>query len=338
MSSLHSYILTRLIFIISMILMLLTFVFFIFRVLPEDPIDAVLRKNFSPEQKAQIRKELDLDKPIVVQYFNYIHGVFKGDLGRSMLTGRPVLKEILERFPATLELIIFSFLIAFLLGSLLGIRSVQGRGAFDSTLKFYPLIVYVLPVFWLGMIFQLLLGVKLGILPISGRISPLVKPSCITGLYLLDSLVSFDFEVSWDALKHLFLPSFLLGIFLSGMIFKIIRRSIMEMLRMDFIRSARARGISEGVIFYRYAVKGALISAIASFTLEFAFLLGGGVLIERAFSWPGLGAFLVTSIECGDLTIVQGVIVFYIFLIALVKFIVDVIHAYLDPRIRLGEE
>ncbi|MDK2871837.1 MAG: peptide/nickel transport system permease protein [bacterium] len=333
--SLRSYVLTRFILMIPMILILLTFVFIILRVLPGDPVSAILGPKASPEQKAEIREKLGLDKPIIFQYFSYLGGLLKGDFGRSMLTRRPVLDEILERFPATLELTIFSLLIAFILGLFLGVESSRRLGSsFDEAFRFYAVVVYALPVFWLGMMFQLLFGVKLGFFPVSGRISPLMEPEHITGLYLLDSLLTMNLASFLNSLKHLFLPSLTLGIVLSGVFLRLVRGNMVEVLRLDFIRAARARGISERRVLYRHALKNALIPVITMLGLEFALLLGGAVLTETTFSWPGVGTFLIMRIRYRDFAAVQGVIVFYALLVALVSVIVDMICAFIDPRVR----
>lgn len=338
MPSLRDYILARLFLTILVALILLTLVFFILRVLPGDLVSAILGPGASPEQELEIKGKLGLDKPLVVQYFSYMGNLLRGDFGKSMLTHRPVLSEILEMFPATLELVLFSLLIAFLLGSLLGVQSARRRGGLlDGILRFYSIVVYALPIFWLGMLFQLLFGVKLGMLPVSERISPLMKLNHITGLYTLDSLLTLNFSALLDALKHLLLPSLTLGLVFSGVFLGLFRRSILEVLKMDFIRVAEARGIPKGDIFNRHVLRNALIPVINMLGFEFAMLLGGGVLTEATFSWPGLGTLLIARIRYRDFIAVQGVIVFYALFVALVGLIVDLIRAYMDPRVRYWE-
>lgn len=320
---------------IPMIMLLLTLVFFILRALPEDPISVMLGPRVSPEQRVEIRERLGLDEPLIVQYLSYIGGLLRCDLGESLLTRKPVLSEILERFPATLELVIFSFLLAFILGLLLGVLSVRKRGSVvDAVLRFCSIVAYALPVFWLAMMFQLLFGIKLEGLPISGRISPLMEPNHITGLYILDSLLTLNLSALLNALKHLFLPSFALVIVLFSAFFRTIRESMIEIMRMDFITSAIARGLPEKSIFYRYVLRNALISVAAMLGPKFALLLGGTVLIENIFSWPGLGTLLITGIRYGDLVSVQGVLVFYVLFVALFGLIGDIVRAYVDPRVR----
>lgn len=335
MLSLRRYILVRLFFMIPMVLILLTFIFLILRVLPGDPVSAILGPKASPEQKAEMRERLGLDKPLVVQYLDYLGSLIKGDFGRSMLTRRPVIEEIWEKFPATLELSLSSLLVAFALGLFLGVESARRWGsAFDSAFRLYAIVVYAIPVFWLGMVFQLLFGMGLGVFPISGRISPLMEPEHITGLYVLDSILTLNWASLIDALKHLFLPSLTLGFVLSGIFVRLVRGNMLEVMRMDFIRAARARGIHERDILYRHALKNALIPVVTMLGLEFALLLAGAVLTETTFSWPGVGTFLVMRIRYRDFVAVQGVIVFYALLVALVGLMVDVICAYLDPRVR----
>ncbi|MCD6362717.1 MAG: ABC transporter permease [Synergistetes bacterium] len=320
---------------IPMVLILLTFVFFILRVLPGDPVSALLGPKASPQQVAEIREKLGLNKPLLVQYFDYIFNLVKGDFGKSMLTRRPVIKEIFERFPATLELTICSMFVAFLIGLVLGVESAKRWGSFwDSVSRSYAIVIYAVPVFWLGLMMQLIFGIKLGILPVSGRISPLMEPDHITGLFLIDGILTWDWEAFWDAFKHLVLPSVTLGLVLSSVFVRLVRGNMLEVLRMDFIRAARARGIAERSVFYRHALKNALIPVLTMLGLEFALLLAGAVLTETTFSWPGIGTFLIMRVRYRDFMAVQGVIVFYAVLVAFVGLLVDIICAYVDPRIR----
>ncbi len=335
MASLRYYVIARLLLMIPMVFILLTFVFFILRVLPGDPVSALLGPKASPQQIAEIREKLGLNKPLLIQYFDYILNLMKGDFGKSMLTRRPVIKEIFERFPATLELTIWSMLIAFLIGLLLGVESAKRWGSFwDSVSRGYAIVIYAVPVFWLGLMMQLIFGIKLGILPVSGRISPLMEPDHITGLFLIDSVLTWDWEAFWDAFKHLVLPSVTLGLVLSSVFVRLVRGNMLEVLRMDFIRAARARGIAERSVFYRHALKNALIPVLTMLGLEFALLLAGAVLTETTFSWPGIGTFLIMRVRYRDFMAVQGVIVFYAILVAFVGLLVDIVCAYVDPRIR----
>jgi len=315
--SLRRYLLVRLIFKLLMAIIILTFLFFLFCFFPDEPLGG-------PEQK----------KPLLYQYVGYFVALLSGDWGRSALTQRPVLDEILEGFPATLELSISSLLVAFTLGLTLGVWSARkGWKGFDLLSE-----VDVLPVFWLGMLLQMALGVKAGILPVSGRVSPLMEPQHITGLYLIDSILTLSLASLWDAFRYIFLPSLTLGIGLSGVFYKLIKGGLLKTLKMDFIKALKARGIPEDRIFYRHALKSALLSVLAKHNLIFALLFSGVILIEVTFSWPGVGNLLVKRIVCKDFLAVQGILVFYTVLILIFGFTFDLIRVVIDPRVRCGEE
>ncbi|RLJ02026.1 MAG: ABC transporter permease [Candidatus Aenigmatarchaeota archaeon] len=336
MVSLKVYIITRLLMTIPMILILLTLVFFIMRILPGDPVLAIVGMKASPEQIERIRHELGLDKDWLHQYIDYITMVFSGNLGNSMIWGRrPVINEIWDRFPATLELSIGGFIVSVILGLLTGVFSSIKQGTkTDVGLRLFSIIAYSLFIPLLGMIFQLIFGVYLRLFPVAGRKSPLISITWYTGLYTIDSLLSGSILGFFDAIWHLILPSLTLGIVLSGVYTRLVRSSMLDVLAEDFIRALRARGIPENSVLFKHALKNAFIPILTMMGLQFALLLAGAVLTETTFSWPGVGTFLMERIEYRDYTTVQGTIVFYAFLVALVSLIVDIIYAYIDPRIR----
>jgi peptide/nickel transport system permease protein len=247
---------------------------------------------------------------------------------------RPVIAEIMDRFPATLELTIFGFVLSVLIGVVTGAIAAFRRGSkIDTSMRIYSIVAYTLFIPWFGMLLQMLFGVYLQLFPIGGRITPGVGPEIITGLYVVDSLLTLNFSALVDALSHLALPSITLGIVLSGAYTRLLRNNLIDVLSQDFITAYRARGVKERRII-KHAMKNAFIPVVTLMGLQFAILLAGAVLTESTFSWPGMGTFLLERIEYRDYTSVQGAIVFYALFVALISLIVDIIYALLDPRIR----
>jgi len=319
-----------------MLLILLTVVFIVLRVMPGDPATAILGAHAPRSQIEHLREQLGLNKPLIVQYFEYLGKLIRGDMGRSMIWGkRPVRVEIAEHFPATVELTIGGMLVAILIGVFTGAYAAHKRKSVaDYGLRLYSIIVYSIPIFWLGMILQLIFGVYLKWLPVAGRIGVKMKPEHITGLYLVDSLITRNWPSFVSALKHLVLPSLTLGLVLSGIFTRLTRANMLEVLQQDYIKAARARGLPERAVVYKHALKNAFIPILTMMGLQFALLLAGAVLTETTFSWPGMGRFLVERIEYRDFPSVQGAVVFFALLVAGVSLLVDIIYAYLDPRIR----
>lgn len=318
-----------------MILILLAIVFLIMRAVG-DPVSAILGAHAPREQIERIKAKLGLNDPLHVQFLNYLWGVFRLDLGRSMIWGqRPVLEEIMEHFPATLELSISAFIFSVVIGVFTGIFSARRYNRLpDHIFRIYGIITYAIFIPWLGMLLQLVFGVYLGWLPTSGRIDTFMTPKTITGLYILDSLLTFDMPSLVSAVRHLILPTVTLGFYLSGIYTRLTRAHMLDVLQRDFIVAARARGLPERVVIYKHALKNAFIPILTMMGLQFAALLAGAILTETTFSWPGMGTFLAERILYRDFTTVQGTIVFFALLVVLVSLIVDLLYVYIDPRIR----
>jgi len=335
MASLKVYIARRVLLAIPMIFILLSIVFLIMRV-AGDPVSAILGGHAPQEQIEQIKQQLGLNKPIIFQFFGYIGQLLRGNLGRSLIWGqRPVVNEIWDHFPATLELSISAFLISIIIGIFTGTVAATHRNRFlDHTFRLYGIVTYGLFIPWIGIMLQLLFGVYLGLLPIGGRIGTLMEPKSITGLYVLDSLLTLNFDSLVSAIKHLILPSVTLGVYLSGIYTRLTRTHLMETLEKDFIKAARARGLSERAVIYKHGLKNAFIPILTMMGLQFALLLVGAVLTEITFSWPGMGTLLFERITYRDFTTVQGIIVFFALIVVTVNLLVDIIYAYIDPRIR----
>ena len=335
MSSLRTYVIGRILLTFPMVWVLVTIVFLILRVMPGDPCLAILRENATKAQLDNCRRGLGIDRPILVQYANYLTGLAQGDLGMSMTRRRPVALEIADRFPATIELAIWSMLVTVVVGISTGAYAAQKRKSpADYTLRVFSIVIYSMPIFWFGLILQLIFGLKLGLMPTYGRIGTELAPRAVTGLYVLDSILTLNWPSLVSALWHLILPSLTLGLVLSGIFTRLTRANMLDVLRQDFITSGRARGIPEFSLVYGHALKNAFIPILTLMGLQFAILLGGAILTESTFSWPGMGRLLVERIYDRDFATVQGVVTLFAVIVAFTSLLVDVTYAYIDPRIR----
>jgi len=335
MVSLRVYIIRRILLAIPMILILLSIVFVVMRV-AGNPVSATVGLHAPPALIERLKERLGLNKPLYVQYLDYVWQLLHGNLGRSMIFGeRPVLTEILEHFPATLELSIWAFTLSVLIGIFTGVLSARKHGKpIDHAFRLYGIITYALFIPWIGLILQLVFGVYLGWLPISGRADTGMEPQIITGLYVLDSILTLNIHSLVSSVKHLVLPSLTLGVYLSGIFTRLTRSNMLEVLGKDFISAARARGLPERTVIYKHALKNAFIPILTMMGLQFAALLAGAVLTETTFSWRGMGLFLFERMSLRDFTTVQGTIVFFALFIIIISLVVDVIYVYIDPRIR----
>jgi len=322
---------------IPMILLLLTIVFTIVRILPGDPALLHFEKNVTPEVLEAFRERLGLNKPIHEQFIEYLVGIPQGNLGLSMQDYSPISSHIVIRFPATLELTIFSMLFAVLFGTALGIRSAKKYDTVqDYSIRTFGIVTYAIPVFFLGMVLQFIFAIYLGWLPTGTRFSlRYTTPTKITGLYTIDSILTGNLEALVISLRYLLLPSITLGLVLCGVFIRLTRTNMLETLRMDYVVAAEARGLSDRTVTMTYAFKNAFMPILTMIGLQFAALLAGAILTETTFSWPGLGTYLVDRIAHRDYTAVQGAVVFFGILVSFVTLFVDIIYAYLDPRIRL---
>ena len=342
--TLRTYVIARIVLTIPMIFILLTTVFLVMRVLPGDPVQMHFDKMASPEAINAMRIQLGLNKPLWAQYIDYIVGLFRGDLGKSMQDYSSVGQQIFSAFPATLELALSAILIAVLVGIFLGVESSKAYNKpKDHIIRVFSIVTYAIPVFFLGMIFQMVFGVWLHWLPTGGRMTPGVIPTGLTigslhiqtGLYIIDSLLGGNLAQFFESIRYLFLPALTLGLVLCGIFIRLTRTNMLETLRLDFVTAARARGLKETTVTYRYALRNAFLPVLTMMGLQFALLLGGAVLTETTFSWPGLGRYLVDRISFRDYTAIQGAVVVFGLFVAIVSLVVDLLYAYLDPRIRL---
>jgi ABC-type dipeptide/oligopeptide/nickel transport system permease component len=302
----YGYIVRRLLLTVPVIVGVSILIFLIIRLIPGDPAIAIAGVHASAEYIEQIRKDLHLDQSLPVQYAIFVRNLARGELGDSTMSRRPVSVELRERFPRTVELTLLAMLIASVVGISAGIISATRRySIFDNVSMLVALFGVAAPVFWLALMLQLLFAVHLGWLPATGR----------------------------GTFRHLILPSMTLGMATAGLIARITRSSMLDVLRQDFITTARAKGLAEKVIIYKHALKNALIPVVTIMGLQFGILLGGAVLTETVFAWPGVGRLLVDSILARDYPVVQGAVLVLAVSFVLINLLVDLIYAFLDPRI-----
>jgi peptide/nickel transport system permease protein len=313
-------------------------VFLMLRMIPGDPAQLLLGEYANPAELARLRKQLGLDQSYVIQYWIYLKNILRGDFGNSVRTGAPIIGEITVRLKATVELSVAAMCIATLLGIAAGVISaVRQYSIFDYGSMFLALIGVSMPIFWLGLMLIYLLAVKFPILPMMGRISMGLEVPPVTGLVVVDSLLAGQLRAFLDCLKHLILPSFTLATIPMAIIARITRSSMLDVLNKDYVRTARAKGMSEWVVILRHALRNAFLPVVTVLGLNLGLLLGGAVLTETIFSWPGLGRYVVDSLMGRDYAAVQGCILIFAVLMVLINLVVDLVYILLDPRIRVHE-
>lgn len=335
--SLQYYILARILLAPLMIWTIITIVFLLLRATPGDPADAILGTRAPESAKESLREELGLNAPLWLQYFRYLIQVLNFNLGTSLSSrGQNVWEVIQQYFPATVELALFGIFVAIVVGVTIGIISAsRPNTVFDVSGRLFGIITYSLPLFWVGMIMQLIFAVQLRWFPLGTRFPVGVEtPKGITGLYTLDSLLTFNFGQFFTSIHYLILPCLTLGILLSGIFERIVRVNLKQTLKSEYVEAARARGIQENKILISHALKNALIPVITVMGLTFAALLGGAVLTEVTFSWPGLGNRLYEAISLRDYPTVQGIMVFFGVIVVFASILIDIVNALIDPRIR----
>ena len=329
------YLLTRLVLTAPLLLLLLTATFVLLRVAPGDPVTATLGDRASGERVTELRHSLGLDEPLWRQYGAYVGGALHGDFGRAITTGTPVWTTIRQKFPATLELTIAALLVAVAVGIGVGAASARYRDTpLDVAGRVLGIVLYAAPIFWLGILAQLLFSIHFHWLPTGGRTAAFLEPRHITGLFTVDAVLTGNGAALWQALRHLTLPAVTLGLVIGGVLVRLVRVNMLQALRSDHVEAARARGLPERAVVLRHALRSALVPVVAVVGLQFALLLSGAVLTEATFSWPGLGLSLYHFLGDRDYTAVQGLVTFYALFVVAVSLLIDVVSAWVDPRIR----
>jgi peptide/nickel transport system permease protein len=331
------YILRRLLNLVPVLLGITLLVFLFLHLIPGDPAVVMLGDRATPDQVAALRERMGLNEPLPLQYLSFLGNLLQLDLGRSIFTRVPIMEEIRIRWPATFELSVAAMLIALLLGIPAGvIAAVRKNSLWDNLTMSGSLIGVSMPVYWLGLLLVYLFAVNLQWLPPSGRISVDVGLSFqpITGFYLLDSLIQGDFRAFRDVLAHLVLPAFTLSTIPLAILARITRSAMLEVLSQDYIRTARAKGLLEFWVIFKHALKNAMLPVVTIVGLEFGTLLGGAILTETIFAWPGIGKWIYEGILSRDYPVVQGGVIFVATAFVLINLLVDISYALLDPRIQ----
>ncbi len=311
-------------------------VFAMVRAIPGDPAQIMLGQTATPSQVAEVRDQLGLNEPLPVQYLLFVKDAVRGDLGTSLVTGRPVTAELLERLPATFELTAFAMLIAILVGVPVGVISaVKQYSLLDKVASVLALTGISLPIFWLAMILIVIFGVNLQLLPFPGRLGPTTAITSITGLVLVDSLLTLNFAGFWDGLLHLIMPAIALGTIPMAVIMRMTRSSMLEVMGEDYVRTARAKGVAPWRVVTKHALRNAMLPTVTVIGLLAGLLMGGSILTETIFSWPGVGQITLESISRRDYAMIQGVVLYGAVLFVLINLLVDILYAVLDPRVRL---
>jgi peptide/nickel transport system permease protein len=337
-ASLRNFLITRLLLTIPMVFILITMVFFVMRILPGDPIRSQLGPKVSEAQLQEIRTRLGLNRPILVQYGDFLWKMVTLDFGTALTQGeRPIRDELGERLPATIELSIPAMGITALLGIFLGAYAAKNRKKWiDYAIRLFSIVIYSIPVFFMGLIFQITFSVRFPLLPLSGRMDTILLSTFqpITHFYVIDSILRMNWPALGSVLAHLIMPSITLGLALTGVYIRLTRVNMIEMLQTDFITAGRARGLPEKRLVYRHALRNTFIPIVTLIGLEFAILLAGAVLTETTFSWPGIGRYLVERILLRDYTAVQATIGVFAMFVAIISLLMDILYAFIDPRVR----
>jgi ABC-type dipeptide/oligopeptide/nickel transport system permease component len=329
------YLLRRLALTIPILLGVSLLVFLMLHSAGGDPAQSILGARADPESIAKLRQELGLDRPLLVQYVAFLSGAVRGDFGRSYRSNTPVTTEIAARFPATIELAIAAMAIAVVTGVVFGtLAAVRRHSLLDYVSSTVVLLGVSIPTFWLGLILIIIFGLWMRWLPISGRVDPRLGADPSLPFLTLASVLNGNWAVAKDALRHLILPALTLAAWPAAIVARMTRASLIESLGQDYVRTARGKGLPEQLIVVGHAARNALLPVLTVVGLEFGTLLGGAVVTETIFSWPGLGQLTVTAIGARDYQMVQGVVVLLGAVFVLLNLLVDVLYAVLDPRIR----
>lgn len=330
-----SYIGKRLLQLIPVLLGMTFIVFMIIRAIPGNPAQIILGQQASKEAVEALTIKLGLDNPWYIQYFRYLGDLFKGDLGESMRTRSPVSDEIWPYFAATFELALFAIIIAIIIGINAGIISAWFQNSwFDYTAMILALVGVSMPIFWLGLMGQWVFALELHWLPTSGRMEVRDPINAITNLYVLDTIIQGRFDQLWQVIRHLILPGLALATIPMAIIARMTRSSMLEVLRADYVRTARAKGQKMFWVVYKHALKNAIIPVLTIIGLQMGMLLGGAILTESIFAWPGVGRYIYEAIGARDYPVIQSGILIVAFFFVMINLIVDLLYGLIDPRIK----
>ena len=332
-----TYILKRIAFSIFPLFGVSVIGFVLFRVMPGDPALFLVGIGATQQQIQAERIAIGENLPVYQQYFIWLKDVLSGNFGTSLYYNQPVTSVILQKLPATVELVIFAVFLALILGVGIGVFSALRENSRGDTLaRSFSYIAFGIPDFVWGLIFILVFGTFLRILPVSGEIDPFINLQQITGYMLIDSVITGNIVALFSVIQHLILPGLALALVLTAIIQRTVRSSMIDVLREDYIVTDRMKGLSERYIVFVRALKNAMIPALTILGVQFTFLMGGSIVIELIFGWPGLGSMIFTAISYKDLPLVQAVVMFYALVVVIVNLVVDLLYSYFNPKIRYG--
>jgi peptide/nickel transport system permease protein len=329
------YIMRRIFLLVYVLLGVSLTIFLLMRLIPGDPALVMLGERATAERIVEVRRSLGLDRPLAVQYLIYLKNILTGNLGRSIHTNTRVAEELLQRFPATIELSLTALCLASVIGVLAGIVSATHHySVLDSGFMFLSLAGVSMPIFWLGLMMIWTFAVLLGWFPPSGRLDVRLSLDSITGFHLIDSLLTRQWQALWNALWHLVLPGLTLATVPLAVIARMTRSSLLEVLRQEYIMTARSKGLHEWLVVTRHALRNALIPILTIGGLQFGLLLGGAILTETIFSWPGLGRLLYNAVLARDYPVVQGGTLLIAATFSVINLVMDILYLLANPKIR----
>ena len=331
-----AYIIRRIFILVPTLLGVSLIVFFMLRLTPGDPAELMLGERATEESLHQVREHLGLNKPLHVQYGMFMKRLMKGDLGETIFTRQKVWVEIKHRFPATMELSFCALFISIIMGIILGIISATKQySVFDYLSMLGALTGVSMPIFWLGLVLMLIFSVNLGWLPISGRLSVFTELDVVTNFYVLDSIITKNWVAFKDSIWHLIMPAVTLSTIPTAIIARMTRSSMLEVLRQDYIKTAKAKGLSSFKVVYKHALRNALIPVVTTIGLQFGVLLCGAILTETIFAWPGVGKWMYDAVMQRDYMVIQGGTLIIATIFILINLFVDLLYAVINPKISI---
>jgi ABC-type dipeptide/oligopeptide/nickel transport system permease component len=330
------YLLGRIIATIPVVVLISLLVFLLIHAAPGDPADLLLSDEASAADIAEARRRWGLDQPIYVQYLRFLANIASGDLGMSFKYSDPVIGLIGERLPATIELAIASLLIAILIGIPLGVwAGAKPNSWADNLGSVFGFFGISMPSFWLGIMLILIVSGYFNWLPSSGRSTYGVGHG--SDFYILQSLLTGNMKTAWDGIKYIIMPAIALGTGMMGLVMRVTRSSVLEIMSEDYVRTARAKGLGERTVLWRHVLRNALVPVITVVGLELGTLLSGSIIVETVFAWPGSGSLLIAAIQSRDYPLITGTVLTYTIAFVVINFAIDMLYALIDPRIRFGK-
>ena len=330
------YLLGRIIATIPVVVLISLLVFLLIHAAPGDPADLLLSDEASAADIAEARRRWGLDQPIYVQYLRFLANIASGDLGTSFKYSDPVIGLIGERLPATIELAIASLLIAILIGIPLGVwAGAKPNSWADNLGSVFGFFGISMPSFWLGIMLILIVSGYLNWLPSSGRSTYGVGHG--SDFYVIQSLLTGNMKTAWDGIKYIIMPAIALGTGMMGLVMRVTRSSVLEIMSEDYVRTARAKGLGERTVLWRHVLRNALVPVITVVGLELGTLLSGSIIVETVFAWPGSGSLLIAAIQSRDYPLITGTVLTYTIAFVVINFAIDMLYALIDPRIRFGK-